>query len=86
MFLVASHGGSAALRAKTNKTHPLERGLNTGEEKDMKKKHLSRKLELHRETLQKLAEGELEGAVGGKRTPSAATLCDACTKELLGTD
>jgi hypothetical protein len=52
----------------------------------MRKKHFVRRLELHRETLQKLTEGELEGAVGGKRTPSAATICDACTKELLVTD
>jgi hypothetical protein len=84
MFLAVSHGGLAA--AKTNKTHPLERGLNTGEEKDMRKKDFVRRLELHRETLQKLTEGELEGVVGGKRTPSAATICDACTKELLVTD
>lgn len=49
----------------------------------MRKTNSCRKLELHRETLQKLAEGDLEHAAGGIRKPSVNnTICDACTSAL----
>jgi len=46
----------------------------------MKTKCPVRKLRLHRETLQTLAEVDLKEVAGGLRRPSVNnTLCDACT-------
>jgi hypothetical protein len=50
----------------------------------MKTKGPVRKLRLHRETLQTLAEANLKEVAGGLRRPSADnTFCDACTNAYL---